>query len=95
MIIRMVKLHFRLNEVEYFVALFAQHAHLIRQFEGCTHLALWQDTDNPCIFFTHSHWRSATDLAAYRRSALFGSVWKQTKALFAEPAQAWSVQAVA
>lgn len=92
MIVRIVKMHFRPEEVETFRGLFDGWKERIRNFEGCVHLELWQDKNTPEIFFTYSHWESSNHLDSYRNSELFGSVWPQTKALFAEKPQAWSVE---
>lgn len=94
MLIRIVKMQFIPSQVASFLALFEAHKHLIRNFEGCTHLDLWQDTHKPNLFFTHSHWQSEQHLAQYRASELFAKVWKQTRQGFEVPAQAWSVVSV-
>lgn len=91
MIIRIVKMTFRPDEVAAFQQLFASKKQLIRGFEGCHHLELWQDAREPAIFFTYSHWESEEYLDKYRFSALFKEVWTETKALFAAKAEAWSV----
>jgi quinol monooxygenase YgiN len=91
MILRVVQMHFRNDEIQAFQELFEQRKHLIRNFEGCKHLELWQDEHNKAIFFTYSHWESQTALDHYRFSELFKDTWAKTKALFAERPQAWSV----
>lgn len=90
--IRVVKMHFREDEVENFKSLFDSRKDRIRAFEGCEHLELWQDINDPSIFFTYSHWQHPDFLEAYRKSDLFNEVWSDTKKLFAEKAQAWSVE---
>ena len=55
------------------------------------HLELWQDSANPAIFFTYSHWESEAHLNHYRFSEFFKDTWGKTKALFADKPQAWSV----
>ncbi len=92
MIVRVVKMHFKPENISAFQSLFAERKERIRGFAGCTHLELWQDVNEPGIFFTYSHWNLASDLEAYRHSNLFNETWKLTKALFAEKAQAWSVE---
>lgn len=91
MIVRVVQMTFRPDEVDTFVALFEQRKERIRHFEGCTHLELWQDTKQPNVFFTYSHWVSEQALDHYRFSSFFKETWSLTKALFAAPPQAWSV----
>ena len=63
----------------------------IKNSEGNMFLELYQDKDNPCIFFTYSHWETENDLNNYRKSALFGEVWKFTKTLFNDKPEAWSL----
>lgn len=89
MIVRLVKMTFKANEVETFEALFAKHHTAIRHFPGCKHLQLLRDGHT---FFTYSHWETAQDLEKYRNSPLFQEVWPATKALFASPAEAWSTE---
>lgn len=91
MIVRIVQMTFRPEEVENFQALFRERKERIRHFEGCTHLELWQDAHNPNIFFTYSNWESETYLDHYRFSDFFKDTWSKTKALFAEKPNAWSV----
>lgn len=91
MLVRIVKLQFQQENIPDFLALFEESKHLIAAFEGCLHLELWQDTKDPCTFFTHSRWQSETALDAYRHSPFFQNTWRKTKAFFKEPAHAWSV----
>ncbi len=92
MIIRVVKMTFQPQHLDEFRALFKGWKVKIRAFPGNRHLALWQDAADPAVFFTYSHWDSAEDLEAYRRSDVFAGVWPVVKALFASPAQAWTVE---
>jgi len=55
-------------------------------------LELWRDANTPNIFFTYSFWNSEDDLNAYRHSELFRKTWKETKALFSDKPEAWSVE---
>ncbi len=91
MIIRIVKMKFQAAAIEEFKQLFAQRNSTIRNFEGCLHLELWQDTNDPSIFFTYSHWQTPEHLEAYRRSDFFRNIWTHTKNLFAAKPEAWSV----
>lgn len=93
MIVRFVKLCFRPDEVETFLALFDRTRDRIRHFEGCTHLELLHDTADPRVFFTYSIWQNAEALDRYRESELFQSTWRQTKILFDQAPQAWSLTA--
>lgn len=92
MIIRIVKMTFRPEEVATFQALFVGWKPRIRAFPGCQHLELLHGVDDQGVFFTYSHWDGPADLEAYRTSEVFASVWPAVKALFAAPAEAWSVE---
>ena len=92
MIIRIVKMIFRDEEVTAFQELFEARKFLIRNFGGCTHLELWQDKANPQVFFTYSWWDTEEHLNAYRASHFFDDTWKLTKQKFAGRPEAWSVE---
>ena len=94
MIIRIVKMIFREEEVDAFKTLFDERKSLIRNFEGCTHLELWQDKTNPTIFFTYSWWDSEEHLNKYRDSHFFDDTWSLTKQKFAGKPEAWTVEAI-
>lgn len=91
MIVRIVKMTFRVEEVGRFQELFVGWKPRIRSFPGCQHLELLHDVQDPRIFFTYSHWDGPVDLENYRVSEVFASVWPVVKGLFAAPAEAWSV----
>ena len=90
MIVRIVKLTFRVEEVETFKQILEDSKEHIRAFPGVLHLQMLQSADNPCIFFTYSHWGNDAALENYRHSELFKSTWAKTKPLFAEKPEAWS-----
>lgn len=92
MIIRIVKMTFMPEKVNEFLKVFNASKHLIRNFEGCSHLELLNDINSPNIFFTYSYWQSEEALNKYRNSELFAGVWKETKILFADKTEAWSVE---
>ena len=92
MIIRIVKMTFDENRVNEFLDIFEATKHRIRGFEGCMHLELLKDVDQPNVYFTYSHWDSKDHLNTYRDSDLFGDVWPKTKALFVAKPQAWSME---
>ena len=94
MIIRIVKMHFRAEEVNSFLQLFEERKSMIRNFSGCQHLELWQDSNEPGIFFTYSWWSSESALNAYRDSSFFDDTWALTKQKFAAKPEAWSVHRV-
>jgi quinol monooxygenase YgiN len=91
MITRIVRMHFRPRERDAFLDIFNASKHLIRQFDGCQHLRLYNEAGCPDVFFTFSVWTSAEHLDAYRNSELFRTTWARTKALFADKPQAWSM----
>ena len=90
MIVRIVKMTFRADEIEHFKAVFEESRHQIRSYPGVIYLELLQDKTDTTIFFTYSHWEKEEDLESYRHSELFKSVWSKTKPLFAKAAEAWS-----
>lgn len=92
MIIRIVKMQFRKEEREKFLRLFDQRKEKIRGFEGCLHLELLQDINDPCLLWTYSYWQDPQALEAYRQSALFQDTWSKTRSLFAKRAEAWSLE---
>lgn len=77
-----------------FLEIFRNSKDKIRSFEGCKHVELLQDINQPNLYSTYSLWESEEHLNNYRDSPLFGQVWKATKALFSDKPQAWSNVAV-
>ncbi len=94
MLIRIVKMTFREDAVPAFRSLFEANKTAIRNFDGCRHLELLQQMDEPGVFFTYSYWESPEKLNAYRNSGLFAAVWADTKVLFDAKPEAWSVARV-
>ncbi|MDX5325078.1 MAG: antibiotic biosynthesis monooxygenase [Bacteroidota bacterium] len=90
--IRIVKMTFEPERVQDFLTIFEASKEKIRAREGCKHLELWQDQKHENVFFTYSIWEGPEFLEMYRQSELFTNVWRDTKALFAEKAKAWSVE---
>ena len=91
MITRIVKLTFRDNEVESFLKIYDDSKELIKRMEGCLYLSLNSDNENKNVFFTISQWKDESYLNAYRDSSLFKTTWKNTKALFKDKAEAWTI----
>ena len=81
MFIRIVKLSIAPERLPEFLETFDQSKEKIRNFPGNTFLELYQDKDNPSIFFTYSIWQNADALENYRQSELFSIVWGKTKIL--------------
>lgn len=92
MLIRIVRMHFTDAGVNEFLEIFNANKEAIRNFEGCTHLQLLRDTNEPNTFATLSHWQNETHLNNYRKSELFGKVWGQVKTLFSERSLAFSLE---
>lgn len=93
MIKRIVKLHIRQEEQETFRGFFLKSKSIILSFD-CHHVECLQSIDDPKIFFTYSHWKSVKALDEYRHSDEFAAIWKNTKALFGDRAEAWSTEEV-
>jgi heme-degrading monooxygenase HmoA len=93
MIKRIVKMRFRADTHHVFTEqVFEPSKALIRNFPGCWHMELLRNTDDPQLLFTLSVWESPEHLEQYRQSELFRNTWAKTKALFAAPPEAWSVE---
>jgi len=91
MIVRVVKMTFQSGKQTEFEKIFSAASPKIRSFEGCLGLKLFVDHDNEQVYFTYSHWESLNHLNNYRSSGLFNQTWKETKVLFADKAEAWSL----
>ncbi len=92
MLIRIVRMTFKEEHREEFLAIFKSNQARIEAMPGCFKVELMQDWDDPKVFITYSTWKDQQALEAYRNSELFRGVWKQTKALFAQRAQAFSMK---
>ena len=92
--IRIVKMTFEPEKVARFQELFRKNREKIRGFEGCSLLELYRDRHQENIFFTYSQWASEEALEKYRDSDLFRAVWTETKKLFSERPEAWSVDKI-
>ncbi len=82
---------FQPERVKDFLALFEEVKNKIASFEGNHHLELWKEHEKGNILFTYSIWEDEDALNHYRFSELFKSTWSRTKVLFAEKAEAWSL----
>jgi len=91
MFIRIVKMRFHEDKIAAFLANFETVKHHIRSFDGNQFLELYQDKNDPRLFFTYSYWENEAALEKYRNSILFKEVWSYTKALFSDKPEAWSV----
>jgi quinol monooxygenase YgiN len=94
MFVRIVKMDFNPKNITAFLDIFDKNKSEIRAFKGCSFLELYRDKNVPNIFFTYSYWEDEAALENYRTSTLFIEVWSQTKVLFQNKPQAWSVDKV-
>ena len=84
-------MRFHEDKIEAFLNNFEEVKLHIRNFEGNRFLELYQDKNDPRIFFTYSYWENEEALENYRKSDLFEGVWSYTKTLFSDKPEAWSV----
>lgn len=87
-------MRFERDRIEEFLNNFDRIKERIRKHPGCRLLELYQDREDPRVFFTYSYWDSQGDLEKYRDSELFREVWKETRAMFSDKPEAWSVDKI-
>lgn len=85
-------MRFNPENLSEFLSMYNKRRKEIRSQDGCLHLEMWQDLDDPCLIFTYSKWQDSLFLEVYRTSELFEEIWAKTKAGFSERAEAWSVR---
>ena len=85
-------MHFTEAGVDEFLAIFEANKVAIQNFEGCTHLELLKDMEDPFTYTTLSYWDGPQYLEKYRQSELFAKVWGRVKTLFSERTQAFSLE---
>lgn len=91
MFVRIVKMSFHTEHIPEFLNNFNEKKEYIRKSSGCRLLELYRGKQDTNIFFTYSYWDKEEDLDRYRNSELFKDVWAQTKILFNDKPEAWSV----
>lgn len=91
MFVRIVKMSFHHEHIETFLKNFQSKKEYIRNSPGCRLLELYRGKQDTNTFFTYSYWDAEEDLENYRNSELFKEVWAETKILFNDKPQAWSV----
>ena len=91
MIVRIVKMSFHEDKISNFLENFEAIKEKIRNVPGNRLLELYQDKIDKTIFFTYSYWETEQDLENYRNSELFFEIWTDTKKLFNNKPEAWSV----
>ena len=94
MLVRIVKLTIKEEEVARFEDFFNEVKETVRFQEGCSFLELYKDKDQSNVFFTYSYWDSQESLDTYRKSEVFSEIWPYVKTLFKSRAEAWSVEKV-
>jgi quinol monooxygenase YgiN len=92
MMVRIVRMAFRPEEVENFIEIFSSKEETIKKMPGCSYLELMRDKNESNVFYTVSHWNAESDLNNYRNSEFFKETWSKTKALFSEKPQAYSME---
>lgn len=91
MIIRVVKLTFREEEVKLFLDNFKETKHIVRNYKGCTHLELLKVKNSTNAFMTYSYWEDEYYLEQYRKSDTFINIWSQVKKWFDKKPEAWTL----
>lgn len=94
MLVRIVKLTFKNENIADFLQIFEGHREGIKIFKGFSSLELYQEKINPEVFFTYSHWEDEAALENYRKSEYFRDIWSRTKILFSDKPEAWSLQKI-
>ena len=94
MLIRLVRMYFRPDEVERFLTMYEQTRPIIASQPGCRSVQLVRQIDDPAAFATWSIWDDQAALDAYRRSEFFRSFWPEVRALFRAPAEAVSFEQI-
>ena len=61
MFVRIVKMSFHQEHIPTFLSIFEEKKEFIRASEGCNLLELYQDKNNPDLFFTYSYWNTVED----------------------------------
>lgn len=85
MIKRIVRLHFKGASIQIIKNFLKIKVEGIRSVDGCSHLEIWQDINDPSIMFSYSYWDSEDHLNTYRKSEFFGTVWPFLKSHFQAP----------
>ncbi len=94
MITRIVRLTIQPEKADAFLDRFNTTYNAIRNFPGCSHLRLFQDTSQPNVFITFSHWDNEESLENYRQSPLFQTTWSEVKPMFGAAPVAFSMNEI-
>ena len=66
MLVRIVKMSFSPSKIDEFLNNFEANKKAIRNFKGCELLELYNELNNPEVYFTYSYWQSEMHLEQYR-----------------------------
>ncbi len=95
MLIRIVKLKIKQQNLEAFLAAYKSRNPVENKINGCVSVKLTKVTTNSDLayheFCTISEWKSEIDLENYRNSPYFKETWTNLKPFFAQKAEAWSL----
>jgi len=94
MITRIVKMTFKKDKTDDFDKIFENSKEKIMSSAGCLHLELLKSVKYPNVYFTYSIWESEAMLENYRSAEFFVSTWANTKKLFKEKPEAYSLNSV-
>ncbi|MDX2129197.1 MAG: antibiotic biosynthesis monooxygenase family protein [Chloroherpetonaceae bacterium] len=92
MIVRMVRMTFKPEEVSRFLALYTSIAPKIKAVEGCHSVGLYHDVDAEFTYATISAWESKEALESYRQSDFFKETWAKVKMMQSSKAVAHSYE---
>ena len=90
MLVRIVKLTFKEEELTEFYLEFETYKNNIASFPGCQGMKLLKGIDDPTVIMTYSHWDNKEALNRYRESDLFSGLWAKIKPMFGNKPEAWS-----
>lgn len=90
MLIRIVRMFFKEENVKDYFQILDETKEQIRNFDGCLKLEILQDLNQEHIITFYSYWRDKKALDNYRHSGFFMENWRKTKKLFSEKPMAFS-----
>jgi len=94
MIVRIVKMTFKTECTEEFILLYERVSPHIKAFDGCRSVSLLRDVSDDRVMMTYSLWDDEDSLNRYRHSDFFKQTWTTTKQLFAQKAEAVSLNEI-
>ena len=77
MLVRIVKLTFNEESIDFFFQEFDKSKALITNFKGCRGMRMLQDMNQKNIVMTYSHWDDENALNNYRNSQVFLRLWNK------------------